>query len=131
MRSPLLRTFLIASACIPLAACGGNKDSAPATPLPPEVTQCATCHTFNEGGTSRTGPNLYDIVGKPAGKVQGFKYSKALETAGITWTEDQLNAYLESPRTAVPGTRMVFTGETDAKKRQAIIDFMKSQSPAK
>lgn len=95
------------------------------------MTQCATCHSFDEGGSTRTGPNLWNIVGQPAAKVANFKYSPALQKSGIIWTEDQLHAYLESPRQAVPGTRMVFSGEADPTKRQAMIDFLKSQSPAK
>ena len=40
--------------------------------------KCAACHTFDEGGASRVGPNLYNIVGRPLGAEQGFAYSQAL-----------------------------------------------------
>ena len=41
--------------------------------------QCAVCHTVNEGGKNGVGPNLYDVVGKPHGHLEGFNYSAALK----------------------------------------------------
>ena len=37
---------------------------------PPEVPEavfkrCATCHTTNQGGANKVGPNLWNVVGGP------------------------------------------------------------------
>ena len=45
---------------------------------PPDGTtlfkqQCATCHTTNLSDPVRQGPSLFKIVGRPAGKADGFR----------------------------------------------------------
>src|SRR5258708_36972341 len=44
------------------------------------VRQCAICHTSDKGGDNRFGPNLFGIVGRKAGTVSCFTYSKAFKT---------------------------------------------------
>lgn len=39
--------------------------------------KCATCHTCNEGGPNKQGPNLFKVIGRQSGQVSGFKYTKA------------------------------------------------------
>src|SRR3546814_4771804 len=69
--------------------------------------QCATCHTFNEGGAARVGPNLYDIVAHPIAAEGGFSYSSGLsDHSGDTWTYENLNHFLHDPRDFPPGTKM-------------------------
>ena len=67
---------------------------------------CASCHTFNEGGANGTGPNLWNIVGRPVANVSGFNYSSALKEYGGEWTYERLDAYLKNSQEAVPGTAM-------------------------
>src|SRR5580693_9800185 len=47
--------------------------------------QCATCHTTNLSDPQRQGPTLVDIVGRPAGKVEGFHYSAGFAQADFVW----------------------------------------------
>lgn len=35
--------------------------------------KCATCHTCNEGGPNKQGPNLFAVMGRQSGSVSGFK----------------------------------------------------------
>jgi len=69
--------------------------------------QCQTCHVVvnDEGETlagrnARTGPNLYGVVGRPAGSNEGFRYSKFMVEAGeagLVWDEETMVAYLLDP----------------------------------
>jgi len=90
--------------------------------------RCAVCHTFNDGGAKRVGPNLWGIVGKDKGTVDGFKYSDALRDKGGAWSYEDLNAFLASPKEFVKGTRMSFAGIKSAQDRAAIIAYMRQQS---
>ena len=71
---------------------------------------CAACHTLHEGDADKVGPNLYGVIGKPAGSRGAFAYSDALKNSGITWSAQTLNAWLTQPSALVPGTKMAFPG---------------------
>ncbi len=90
--------------------------------------RCAICHTFNEGGSKKIGPNLWGIVGQEMGTVDGFKYSDALRDKGGAWSYDDLNAFLANPKVFIKGTRMSFAGVKSAEDRAAIIAYMRQQS---
>jgi cytochrome c len=89
---------------------------------------CTTCHTFNEDGKNRVGPNLWGMVGKEKGTVSGFKYSDALGNGGGIWSYEDLDAFLADPKGFLKGTRMSFSGIKSVKKRAAIIAYMRQQS---
>ncbi len=90
--------------------------------------KCAACHTVNAGGANGIGPNLHGVVGEAIGKgVGGFAFSEALTAVGGTWTFDQLNAWLESPRKFAPGTKMTFAGLGDPQDRADIIAYLNTQ----
>lgn len=86
--------------------------------------QCATCHSL-KAGENKVGPSLSKIIGRKSGTVAGFRYSKANQSAGITWTEQELFTYLENPRKRVPGTIMSFAGLRDAQQRADLIAFLR------
>jgi len=56
--------------------------------------KCQLCHAFEPGKKGRFGPNLYAIIGQPAGKDPGFRYSHALAHADFTWNEEQLADFI-------------------------------------
>lgn len=68
---------------------------------------CASCHTFEQGGANGTGPNLWNIVGRPVASVSGFNFTSALQDAGGEWTYERLDQYLKNSQEYVPGTAMV------------------------
>lgn len=85
--------------------------------------QCKACHTV-EAGKNRVGPSLYGVVGKQAGAVEGFKYSKVMQESGITWTPENLDKYLADPKGFMPGNKMAFAGLKSAEDRANVIAFM-------
>ena len=95
------------------------------------VARCSGCHRFEPDAVPLIGPNLYEIVGAAIGDAADFAYSQALQTLradGVVWTYSLLESFLESPATAVPGTRMGFGGVADADERAAIIAYLRSLS---
>jgi cytochrome c len=68
--------------------------------------QCASCHAIT-AETRPTGPGLAGVIGRAAGKAEGFAYSEGMKKAGLTWTPEVLDRYLATPGEVVPGTTMV------------------------
>ncbi len=68
---------------------------------PKALRACIACHTFQKGGSSKIGPNLYGIAGSKAAAVPGFdKYGDSMKIAaakGLTWTPANLDAYIADP----------------------------------
>jgi cytochrome c len=87
------------------------------------VRQCAICHTVDKGGENRYGPNLFGIIGRRAGTVPGFEYSRAFKTrANWEWTEDAIGGWAMFPSTMVPGTAMgVFQGIAEPDRDDLVV----------
>lgn len=94
--------------------------------------RCLQCHTFENGGANRIGPNIYGVVENPVAAHPGFAYSGAMKGKGGTWTYDELFKFLRSPGAALPGTKMSFAGVRNAQDRINLIAFLRSNdaSPA-
>jgi cytochrome c len=90
--------------------------------------KCAACHTIASGGANGIGPNLYKVVGEAAAEGRGgFAFSDALKKKGGSWTFENLNAWLTSPREYAPGTKMTFAGLGNPVDRANIIAYLNSQ----
>ncbi|WP_338025611.1 c-type cytochrome [Bradyrhizobium zhanjiangense] len=89
--------------------------------------QCAVCHTTNLSEPMRQGPPLVKIVGRPAGKLDGFRYSENLAKADFAWDEAKLDAWLANPQAVVPGVVMAYR-QAKPETRAAIITYLKEQN---
>lgn len=87
--------------------------------------KCQACHTLEQGGRNGTGPNLYDVVGRALGATAGFRYSDALLGHGGDWGYEELDAYLENPRKAIPGNKMSFAGLRKTTDRADVIAYLR------
>lgn len=90
--------------------------------------RCTACHTFEKGGRNGIGPNLWGVLGSPRAATGDFKYSRALADLGGDWGYAELEAFLERPKSAVPGTKMSFAGIKDAQDRASLILYLRSVS---
>jgi cytochrome c len=90
--------------------------------------QCMACHTIQQGGPNRVGPNLHGVVGRKAGAVDGFRYSanmKQLAEGGLTWNEETLRRYLTNPKQVVPQGSMAFPGLRNEQQLNDVIAYVK------
>ncbi len=89
--------------------------------------QCAACHAVAKDVPMGMGPNLAGIVGKDAGKMEGYRYSaefiKGLD--GQKWTPELLEAWLTNPQNLAQGTYMMYK-QNDASVRKTIIEYLQS-----
>ena len=90
--------------------------------------KCSACHMIASGGKNMIGPNLWSIIGRTAGSVSDYKYSKAMVAYGKEWTFEEMNSYLIKPQAYVKGTKMAFAGLRKEKDRASVILFMNSKS---
>src|SRR5258707_13785652 len=86
--------------------------------------QCATCHTTNLSDPVRQGPSLFKIVGRSAGKIDGFHYSAGFAKADFVWDEARLDAWLTNPQEMIPGAVMAYR-QSRPDTRAAVIAYLK------
>jgi cytochrome c len=87
-------------------------------------SRCGVCHSLE---VNRTGPRLGGVVGRPAGSVPGFAYSKAVAGAGFAWSEALLEQWLTNPQALLPGQKMNVRVNQPA-DRADLVAFLKSRS---
>jgi len=86
--------------------------------------KCAACHSIAEDGGNKIGPALWGVLGRPAGSIPDYKYSKAMAAHGKNWSFEEMNAFLIKPKNWIKGTKMSFAGLKKAKERAAVILYL-------
>ncbi|MBU6474585.1 MAG: cytochrome c family protein [Alphaproteobacteria bacterium] len=90
---------------------------------------CGACHTLTEGGGTRFGPDLWNIVNRPHAHVTDFNYSTAMKSMQMRpWTYEELDSFLFAPQIHAPGTRMPFGGIKDTQQRADVIAYLRTLS---
>ena len=90
--------------------------------------KCAACHSIAEGGKNKIGPALWGVLGRQAGSLPDYKYSKAMAAYGEKWSFEEMNGFLIKPKDWIKGTKMSFAGLKKANERAAVILFMNENS---
>ena len=85
--------------------------------------KCRACHKLETGGKG-AGPDLFAIVGRDIGSVDGYSYSGALGELAGDWTPEALDGFLENPKGYAAGTKMGFKGLPSAEDRANIIAYL-------
>ena len=107
-RSALPRTLLAllgASAVATAMAAGDYRYPDQPWGLDTPAHRCVVCHSLEKNGPFRVAPNLYGIVGADKARDRAsFNYSQALREKGGTWTEEDLDKFLENASSFAPGS---------------------------
>ena len=94
--------------------------------------KCAACHTAEEGGANKVGPNLWNIVNRTVATAPDFGYSTAMteyaDGGANSWTYAHLNGFLAAPKKFIKGTAMGFAGLKKTEDRADIIAYLRSLS---
>ena len=87
--------------------------------------KCKTCHEL-ETAKNKIGPTLQGVIGRKAGTVPGFKYSSAMQNAGIVWDEKTIQQYIADPKKMIPGNKMVLAPIKSEDQREDVVAYIKS-----
>ncbi len=115
----MMKRALLVSA---MALTAGSTQAA----APASFAQCGVCHAVVKGAPNGIGPNLAGVIGKKAGSVAGFNYSPALKASKVVWSAVTLDKWIANPLAFIPGSRMPYAGQADAKKRAEITAYLKT-----
>src|SRR5262249_42718528 len=77
----------------------------------------------------KLGPPLNGLDGRKAGTYEGFNYSAANKSSGITWGEPGFDKYIRAPMQEMPRTRMAFVGIKNDKDITDLWVYLKQFGP--
>ncbi|WP_108820537.1 c-type cytochrome [Pseudovibrio sp. Alg231-02] len=89
--------------------------------------KCKACHSVKEG-QNKVGPSLHGVIGRQAAAVEGFKYSKVMASADVTWDTESLTEFLAKPKKFLPKNRMAFAGLKKPADIENLLAYLDSAS---
>jgi len=90
--------------------------------------KCAACHSIAKDGGHKIGPALWGVLGRKAGSISDYKYSKAMVAYGKTWSFKEMNEFLTKPKDLIKATKMTFVGLKKETDRAAVILYMNNNT---
>ncbi|HKR87130.1 MAG TPA: cytochrome c family protein [Phenylobacterium sp.] len=120
----MFRAMLFGLAAAVAVSSGAQADAGDAAAGAQVFQRCSICHSVTPGAGSTIGPHLNGVIGRQAGSVQGYQYSKAMTASGLTWSKTNLDKFLAGPQALVQGTKMSFMGLPNAKDRANVIAYL-------
>jgi len=91
--------------------------------------KCKACHTFDKGGKNKMGPNLFGIMGKKAGSVEGYKYGSYLKSADFKWNDKNMKAWIKDSKgvaKAAGSKTKMSSQKVHGEKADAVVAFLKN-----
>ena len=89
---------------------------------------CHGCHNAEPKGETKTGPNLWGVVGRDKASMASMRYSDTLLGWEGVWTYEDLNTYLFGPMLTTPGVKMETPGVPDETERVNVIAYLRTLS---
>ena len=124
-RNPNMKIVTTLLAAMALAGLGASAAHAADAAAGEKVfSKCMQCHHIGLGATNFYGPVLNGLIGRKAGTVPGYDYSKATRKSHIVWNAKTLSSYLHEPKHDVPGTDMTFPGLKDQTDIDNVIAYI-------
>ncbi|WP_294264809.1 c-type cytochrome [uncultured Sphingomonas sp.] len=127
----MLRTSILAFG---LAGLGAAAAALPPAAPPGDAAKgktvfarCAACHAVVPGKNG-VGPSLAGVVGRKSGAVAGYRYSPAMQKAGLTWDEATIGRFIAGPSKLVPGTKMMAPPVTNPQDQANLVAYLKTVS---
>ena len=93
-----------------------------------QFKKCKACHSIKQGGGNKIGPKLWNVMFRPVGSINDYKYSKALSTYGKEWNWEEMNGFLIKPSKWIPNNKMGFAGLKSEKDRASVILYLNQNS---
>ena len=87
--------------------------------------RCKACH-YMDKEKNKTGPHLVDVIGRAAGAVEGYNYSRAMSGSGLVWNEATIARFLTKPKKYLKGTKMAFAGLRKESDIADVIAYLKA-----
>jgi cytochrome c len=88
---------------------------------------CSACHSLGQTPDHHIGPPLGGLVNRPAGVVEGYRYSEALRSSGWRWSLPTLLAWLAEPDAAIPNNAMNYVNPLTAEESQRLAEWLLRQ----
>jgi cytochrome c len=131
--TPGLAAALLVAALGTLRPSAGNAEGGNAARGERAFQRCFACHSIDPNEPAKLqGPNLSNIMGRPAAELPGFAYSQAMRTeraAGLVWDAATLDRYLADPESVVAGTAMSVPPVRDPQERADLVAFLARSGP--
>ncbi|MEM9784415.1 MAG: c-type cytochrome [Pseudomonadota bacterium] len=95
------------------------------------MRKCSICHSLDKESGRKAGPSLAGVFGRRAGTLKGYRYSEALVSSPIVWTDETIAAlFRDGPDVVTPGSKMPVQRIAREADRRDLIDYLRRETGA-